>query len=662
LTLFLVNSFLLSDISNLLADAPPPGATAGAEDTRFRQQAMRDQQAKEIAQTPAEPKVEFSEDFGQAPFKIEPSIKTDEDLENVVGIKLLNQLDARKKAAAAQLKFEDAIIYRDKIREFKKAKEYQEIWDVQSEMQKAADSEDYEKAIALREELLKLQKIMETPAPEPKFFVRGIRLTGNSVLTTEQLEPFVQNVVNREVTLSEVKVAARDIKNYYRGLGYVAAYAYVPTQEVEGGMIEIRIIEGEIGDIEVTGAKYYSNELIRRKIKLEPGQIARYDRLKYSMRDINEHPDIKTKAILRPGVKPGTSDVLIKVEDRSPFHLSVDGNNYGTRLTGTQRAGITMSHNNVLGRFDQAIVRMSAGEDSYSVGANYNIPVNSYDTRLGFSFSHGDVDLAGDFKALNVEGTATTYSPYITHPIYKGEFFEATLRGGYDHKSVENRALDVTTGHDEIRMFNAGVSFKETDQYGQTFWPNFVYFAATEFGASNKNDEGLTRAHTGAPFQIYRTSVDRYQYLPLGMMLVLHGNLQMANDKLPPSEQFQLGGVNSVRGYPQGEFLGDYGATISTEFLVPPLFMPAHWKLTKDSAPLKDQIKFVAFFDYGTADLKGNVPGEVAKKDLAGWGVGMRFHVYDRMFGRIEYAMPLQEKTSDGTDGVFYYGFSMDLL
>lgn len=675
-SLFILTAIFSLQFFSMTAYAESPAAaTAGAEETRFKEEARAVQAAqKTFEEEPKEEKPlveqETSEDLGPA-FIIDEKKKEDPTFEGLVGLPLLNRLENQKKAASKKLDFEKAALFRDKIKTLKQNEEYRQLAEVQDQMNKAADSDDFEHAVELREELFRLQKKIETPKPEPKFRVQSIRIVGNTMLPVEQLVQFTEPLINQDVTLSDVQKSARDIKNYYRSQGYVAAFAYVPEQSVKDGVVELRIIEGAIGNIEIAGNQYYSTELIKRHIKLKPGEIVQYDALRRSILNIDKHRDLDAKAILRPGLQPMTTDVLVKVEDRRPFHLSVDTNNYGTRLTGKERWGATLSHSNLLGAMDEAIFRFSAGDGSYSVGGDYSYPVIWDTTRLGFAFSRGDVDLVGDFKALNVEGISTTYSPYIKHRFFDRdrpygpiESFTGDLKLSYDHKTVENRALDVETGQDDIRLISTALVFEESDRYGKTFFPQSLHFASPDFGGTHKNDEALTRAHTGAPFTIYRGSVDRYQYLPYNSMLVLHSAWQLADDKLPPSEQFQLGGINSVRGYPQGEFLGDYGATFSAELLVPAFFVDKNWRLPNSKSTLRDDTRFLVFFDYGMANLKGTLPGELESKDLSSIGVGLRMKVYDKAYVRLEYGYPMQEKPSDSQsgNGTFYYGFSMDLL
>jgi hemolysin activation/secretion protein len=52
--------------------------------------------------------------------------------------------------------------------------------------------------------------------------------------------------------------------------------------------------------------------------------------------------------------------------------------------------------------------------------------------------------------------------------------------------------------------------------------------------------------------------------------LSLHGEAQWASEPLVSNEQFGSGGVNSVRGYHEGEVFGDEGWRVDCELKTPP--------------------------------------------------------------------------------------------
>ena len=136
----------------------------------------------------------------------------------------------------------------------------------------------------------------------------------------------------------------------------------------------------------------------------------------------------------------------------------------------------------------------------------------------------------------------------------------------------------------------------------------------------------------------------------------------MTNDRLPPSEQFRLGGAFSVRGYSEGEYLSDYGAFITNEIYVPSYFFPKDWKLPYAKQPLREQIQGVGFFDFGGGALRGARVGEEHNRSLAGMGLGVRMRLFDKVFARAQWATPTGSSPRNGDDSAFYYGVTTEFI
>ena len=132
---------------------------------------------------------------------------------------------------------------------------------------------------------------------------------------------------------------------------------------------------------------------------------------------------------------------------------------------------------------------------------------------------------------------------------------------------------------------------------------------------------------------------------------------------MAPSEQLRLGGANSVRGYQEGEYLSDYGGTTTAEVFVPSYFFPPNWKLYKSKEPLRKQVQLVGFTDFGYGALHGTLVGEKRSRSLWGAGGGLRIHLYDKAYARLEWAAPLGgDHPTDHRRGAFYFGISMELI
>lgn len=108
-------------------------------------------------------------------------------------------------------------------------------------------------------------------------------------------------------------------------------------------------------------------------------------------------------------------------------------------------------------------------------------------------------------------------------------------------------------------------------------------------------------------------------------------------DFLPSSEQFQIGGVNSVRGYTEGMLVGDKGFAVMNElqYDLKPLFKDTEWL---------NSAKVYTFFDFGHVYAKDS---NNLKNDneafIYSTGVGARVGLLDRLDANFTVAFPLKE-------------------
>lgn len=508
-------------------------------------------------------------------------------------------------------------------------------------------------------------------AADVTFTLKQVRFTGNESILTDDLNAVVEPYLGREVSLTNLQEIAQKVKRFYRKQGFIAAFVYVPPQNITDGVVEIAIAEGKIGNVEITNNRWFSEKAVRKLARLTLGNVLFFTDLKRSLDLVNKHPDVKARAVLKPGQEKATTDVELLIEEQFPVHFTVDVNNLGTDNTGKTRTGFALNHTNLLGLLDQLSTRFQIGTDSWAVGTDYNLPINSYGTIMGFSYARSSVDVGGPFEVLELKGNASTYTIYAQQPFnplgkYElpyGMGWDASIRTSFDFKEIENESLGSIVGEDDLRILNLQLNNEIQDKWGKTFLPHSFHFGFSSFlGANRKNDPDASRAGSTSQFFIYRGSAIRYNRLPLGMMLALRSTWQLSNDRLPPSEQLRLGGAFSVRGYPEGDYLADYGGFLSTELYVPSYFFPKDWKLPYSKMNLRNQIQGTGFFDFGYGHLRKHLTGESEHKSLAGMGIGVRIHLFDRVYARLQWAMPTGSRASDGGNSAFYYGVSAELL
>src|SRR5690606_38333014 len=73
--------------------------------------------------------------------------------------------------------------------------------------------------------------------------VDSFRVTGAETFNADTLEGLVADLAGSTLTLGELQQAAARITSYYRERGYFLSRAYLPEQDVSGGVITIAVLE-----------------------------------------------------------------------------------------------------------------------------------------------------------------------------------------------------------------------------------------------------------------------------------------------------------------------------------------------------------------------------------------------------------------------------------
>lgn len=491
-------------------------------------------------------------------------------------------------------------------------------------------------------------------APEeagPSFFVKEIRLEGNTVLPEKKLREMAEPYENRTVSFGELRALMRRYTDLYRAAGYLTSRAYLPPQRLENGVVTVRFLEGRVGQVIVQGNRYFSSQVYENDLRLT-GRILRYQDLESALYFMSQNPDRKAKAYVIAGKDPGTSDILLKTADTRPVHLSYEFDNRGTKLTHRGRQEVHFDHNNFTGRGDTFSADVTMAEESaFDAGAvSYRYPLGRRGTTLDLDAAYVKSMLIGsDLKPLNVRGKYMSLTPGIEQSFVRTPAFEFSGHASFeitDSKSILDR---FKTSFDRVRILHAGPRASWQDVNGRTLVSSDVNWGIPRiFGGMSADDPSASRAGTGGDFVYYTASGARLERLPFGSFLVGRLSGFWSPDSLPSVEQFRAGGAFSVRGYPESDSVGDYGYTASAELNLPTSFLGEDALVPFTKKKWKDALRLVTFLDAGKTYLYDrNPPTTVADRFLLGTGFGVRLDL-DKTFSlRADLGFPIGDKSTD---------------
>jgi hemolysin activation/secretion protein len=499
-----------------------------------------------------------------------------------------------------------------------------------------------------------------TPQPSPlqnipgEITVTEFKVTGSTVFTKEQLAEVLQPYTNTPITFAQLGEAQQAITKLYQDQGYITSGAFIPEQTIQDGVITIQVIEGTVESINIEGLSHLSPDYIRSRVELAIGPPLNQEELLKALQLLQVNPLISTiNAELQPGSQTGTSILVMKVTEANAFHITASYDNYRNPSVGTERIYGQITHDNLIGWGDRFNVSYYHTEGSDSIDdLSYTLPINPQNGTISASFrtSGSQVIDPAIFEPFDL---VSEYSKY-----------ELTYRQPIIQSANEELALGITGEWQNSANFLLGEPFplsRGADSEGKTrifalrFFQEYSnrsqrqIFAARSQFSLGLDAFGATSYNDGTPdsqFFAWRGQLQYLNALTPDVLLLLRGDIQLANQGLLPVEQFSLGGVYSVRGYSQDAILADNGFFTSAELRANILKIP-DWNTTLQIAP---------FFDLGTVWNTDNFP--LPKKTLYSTGIGLRLLVNDIFTARLDWGIPLTDLEDSynnlQSDGVYF--------
>ncbi len=489
------------------------------------------------------------------------------------------------------------------------------------------------------------------PGPQEKTLVTIIKVTGVTLFKEEQIRKMISPFENKELTLLEIQEIVDLITQFYRQNGYVTSRAYLPPQKIQGGVLEIRVLEGKMGDVEIRGNRYFKTPLLKEKIKLAKGDPFNYNRLRKSLIQINEHPDRVSHAVLAPGKEPEQTDIILEIKDQRPIHVGFAFDNYGSRFIERNRYSANVSHNNLLGHDDTlGLTFLTTEVDAYKLGSiNYLFPVTN-DSNIGFFAAVTDLALVNEFESAGAKGESTLLGVFLNKILLVQNNWVLRGNAGFDYKDMKNSLGGTESSRDELRIAKASLDFDRSDRFGRTLVTGGIDLGIPEvMGGLNKKDPKASRAGAGGKFVKWTVNALRLQRMFWESILLWRNQAQMSGYALAASEQIQIGGISNVRGYPPAEHSGDRGYTTTLEWSFPPYGIPKSWEVPFSKTTFYQGLRTVLFYDLGTVRLKRPGAGEQQDQTLKALGFGFQMNLVEDFSARIDLGYPLGHKTpSDG--------------
>ncbi len=486
------------------------------------------------------------------------------------------------------------------------------------------------------------------PAAPLIFRVRRFKVVGSSVFSQAEIDAVTQPWRNRDVTFSDVLQARAAITNLYAKQGYITSGAVIPEQEFgNGDDAIINVIEGGLDNINITGTRRLSPGYIRSRLAIATTPPLQQQRLLAALQLLRLNPLIANlSAELTSSSHPGQSTLNVTVQEAPTLHSQINLDNRRAPSVGTDRRDVELQENNLLGLGDSINIGYVNTNGSNSLDLGYTIPISPHNTTLSFNYgSAKNTVIEKPFDILDIQSRSHYYEFTLTQPLQQTPTSEVAI--GLTFSRRENA---TSLGIDNIGPFPLSPG---ADRQGHTrlaalrffqTWtqrsPNTVLAFRSQF--SMGLDAFGATVNAAAPDTHFFAWRGQAQWVHLlgsdpDALLLVRGDIQLADRPLLSMEQFGLGGLDSVRGYRQDALLSDNGILAAAEVRIPIVRIP-EWDST---------ITLTPFAEVGHGWNRDRPLLDA--NTLLSVGLGLRWRIKHHFLARFDWGIPLMAITANNS-------------
>ncbi len=404
--------------------------------------------------------------------------------------------------------------------------------------------------------------------------IKSITIEGSTVFPEEELKSIMilspGQVLNRRILERDLD----RIKKYYQEKGYILSG--IGGIKFENGKLTIRLFEGILDKIDIIGDLKVKEWVVLKALNLKTGELFNFKKVKRGLQrvyNLGFFNDVKMKILKGDEPQKLILEVILEEKNTGKAGIGI-GYNTDQGLLGF----ISYSEKNFGGNAQEITAKWEFGArttykvsfyDPWFLRSDNSFKLEVYDTVTKHKNYDESGEEVGEYKEERIGGDVTIGTPisddmkfYLT---YKAENVTLTPVEGEVPEGIAGRIRSLTP----VLVY---------DTRDNVFNPKEgTYDVISLEYAGGFLDGDFDYIKVSGTFAGYFNVVND-QVLALRVM----GG--MANTSLPSFERFEIGGVNTLRGYKYGEFKGDNMLLFNLEYRI----------------PISSNFQGVLFVDYGS--------------------------------------------------------------
>ena len=478
--------------------------------------------------------------------------------------------------------------------------------------------------------------------------IKKIEVVGSTVFDAAKLDPIIRPLEGKQATKEQLTAAANAITQLYISNGYVTSQALFTPNNIVDGVAKIQVLEGKIERIDILGVTSLNPDYVRSRTQLGVGTPLNANNLEDQLRLLRADPMFTSvDASLKAGSQDGFSILTITVVEANQLTGSVSFDNFSPPAVGSERIGAGLSYRNLFGMGDVFTTNYygttTGGSNQYDFG--FSIPVNPMNGTVSLRFAPSNYRITqSPFDAFNIRGNNEVYAATYRQPLIRNPREELALSLGYEYQRGQTFLFNDLAVPFGIGAEADGTSRTSVFKFGQDYTSRDtegVWSLRSQFSLGT-GLFGTTFVTTpSSAFLSWLGQIQRVQVLGSDTILIGSLDTQLSADPLLPSQQFVIGGGQSVRGFRQNVRSGDNGIRLSLE---------SRFVVARNEEG-RTILQLAPFADLGTVWNNSKNLNVLSNQNfLAGGGLGILFEPIKRLNLRLDYAIPFVNLSDRGSN------------
>jgi hemolysin activation/secretion protein len=487
---------------------------------------------------------------------------------------------------------------------------------------------------------IEVQPALEMPASAGEgggVAVGAIVIEGLEALDRADFAGVIEPFAGRVLDPTELAKLADAAAHLARERGYILATAWIPEQDLAGGMLRVRVDEGRIDDIRIEGS---DDPAIRRQLQRLIGSTPLT--LAVLQREVLLADDLPGVWIRKTRFeREGDRRILVVDAQREDISGSVLIATDATKPVGPVRVRIDLDANGLISPHDRVDLSFSTTpfdpDELAFFSARYSVVVSDAGTNIGVFGSYSRTEPGAYLAARELLGEAWQGGIRMRHPLLRGHRRSLWLEASGELQDLAQDNFGTLARHDRIALarlgfYGFGPLAGGTLQGRATISQGLDIFGATALG-----DPLASRPDAPPSFTTLSWWLNWRRTLAARVSLSLAASGQFSSDPLLIGENFVLGGNAFLRGYDFAQAVGDQGIAGVGE-------LRYDWPRALGAV---EHLQLYAFADGGTVS---NLAGGRGNDTLASSGAGLRADVTRYLDLDLEVAVPLTGPRYDTDD------------